>query len=305
MRLLSAQLRERQRAALLAGQRASALENLLLDRTGAQVRALQARVAEERAAIDPRARVLIEAADANAALVARLADTVRDSSDLRTRKQTWDRAVADTAQALKNTEDRIRIGGVNEAVGLILLAEKRKLQPLDRLKRQWSDLQTRYAQTRIGLIDVREQQGELGNVDGAASAMLARLPASVPPERVKLLRENLYRLLTTRAQVLVQLCALQTKLASSQGEAEQQLRGLVDATAKLNALLDSRLLWTPSHSPVNAAWFTGLAQDASGFFAPSRWARALSGAGNAIMAAPLLATCALVLLILLFLLRRR
>ena len=56
MRLLSAQLRERQRASLLAGQRASTLENLLLDRTGAQVHALQARAAEERAALDPRAR---------------------------------------------------------------------------------------------------------------------------------------------------------------------------------------------------------------------------------------------------------
>ncbi len=304
MRLLSAQLRERQRVSLLAGQRASALENLLLDRTGAQARALQARVAEERAALDPRARVLIEAADANVALVARLAETVRDSSDLRTRKQTWDRAVNDTAQALKNTEERIRIGGVNEAVGLILLAEKRKLQPLDRLNRQLSDLQTHYAQTRIGLIDVREQQGELGDLDSAANTTLEKLP-NLPPERVKMLREGLFGLLATRAQVLVQLGALQTKLASAQGEAEQELRGLVEATAKLNALLDSRLLWTPSHAPVNAAWFSALAGDDSGFFSAARWSRALRGAGNAIVAAPLLATCALALLILLFVLRLR
>ncbi len=305
MRLLSAQLRERQRAALQAGQRAGVLENLLLDRTGAQVRALQTHVADERAALDPRARVLIEAADANVALVARLADCVRDSSDLRTRVQAWDRAASDTAQALKNTQDRVRIGGVNEAVGLILLAEKRKLQPLDRLKRQLSDLQTRYAQTRIGLIDVREQQGELGDVDGAARAMLARLPASVPPERVKVLRESLYRLLTTRAQVLVQLGALQTKLASSQGEAEQQLRGLVDATAKLNALLDSRLLWTPSHAPVNTAWFAGLASDDSGFFTATRWSRALRAAAGEVMAAPLLAAAGLLALLLLIALRLR
>lgn len=304
MRLLSAQLRERQRAALLAGQRAGALENLLLDRTGAQVRALQARVAQERESIDPRARSLIEAADANSALVARLADAVRDTSDLRTRKQGWDRAVNDTAQALKNTEDRIRIGGVNEAVGLILLAEKRKLQPLDRLRRQLSDLQTRYAQTRIGLIDVREQQGEIGDLDAAADAVLTRLP-KLPPERVKTLREGLYRLLATRAQVLVQLGALQTKLASAQGEAEQELRGLVESTAKLDALLDSRLLWTPSHAPVDAAWFAGLAGDDSEFFAATRWSRAVRAAANAIAAAPMLAVSALAVLVLLVALRLR
>ena len=304
MRLLSAQLRERQRAALLAGQRASTVENLLLDRTGAQVRALQTRAAEERAALDPRARTLVDAADANAALVERLAETVRDSSDLRARKQIWDRAVNDTAQALKNTEDRIRIGGVNEAVGLILLAEKRKLQPLDRLQRQLSDLQTRYAQTRIGLIDVREQQGELSDPENAINTALARLP-NLLPERIKALREGLFRLLATRAQVLVQLGALQTKLASAQGEAEQELRGLVESTAKLNALLDSRLLWTPSHAPMNVAWLAGLASDDSGFFAGARWSRALRGAGNAVAASPLLAACALIALVLLFWLRRR
>jgi potassium efflux system protein len=304
MRLLSAQLRERQRAALLAGQRASALENLLLDRTGAQVRALQTSAAAERAALDPRARVLIEAADANLALVARLAEAVHDSSDLRTRKQAWDRAVNDTAQALKNTEDRIRIGGVNEAVGLILLAEKRKLQPLDRLNRQLSDLQTHYAQTRISLINVREQQGELGDLDSAANIALEKLP-NLPPERAKMLREGLFRLLATRAQVLVQLGALQTKLASAQGEAEQELRGLVASTAKLDALLDSRLLWTPSHAPVDRAWLVGLASDDSGFFSAARWSRALRDAGAAIMAVPLLAACALIAIVLLFWLRRR
>lgn len=304
MRLLSAQLRERQRAVLLAGQRASALENLLLDRTGAQVRALQTRATEERAALDPHARVLVETADTNAALVARLAETVRESSDLRTRKQTWDRAANDTAQALKNTEDRIRIGGMNEAVGLVLLAEKRKLQPLDRLKRQLSELQTRYAQTRIGLIDVREQQGELGDLDGVANTTLAKFP-NLPPERIKTLREGLLRLLATRAQVLIQLGALQTKLAGAQGEAEQQLRGLVESTAKLDTLLNSRLLWTPSHAPVDSAWLAGMVGDDSGFFSPARWSRALRGAGNAITAAPLLAACALIALGLLFWLRRR
>ena len=55
------------------------------------------------------------------------------------------------------------------------------------------------------------------------------------------------------------------------------------ATAfKLDALLDSRLLWTPSHAPVDGAWFAGLARDDSGFFSAARWSRALRGAANAI-----------------------
>ncbi len=304
MRLLSVQLRERQRAASAGAQRVAILENLLLDRTGAQVRVLQARVAHERETIDPRAKILLDAADANSALVARLSDVVRDTGQLRTRRQSWDRAAGDTAQALKNTEDRIRIGGGNEAVGLILLAEKRKLQPLDLLRRQLAELQTRYAQSRMGLIDMREQQAALGDLDTAADAALAKLP-DLPPERIKVLREGLVRLLGTRAQILVQLAALQSRLASAQGDAEPVLRGLVDTTTKLDTLLDGRLLWTPSHAPVDAAWFIGLSADADGLFSLPRWQRALRGAGRAVVAAPLFAAFGLLALLAVFALRRR
>ncbi|MBS0569300.1 MAG: mechanosensitive ion channel [Proteobacteria bacterium] len=304
MRLLSAQLRAQQRAASDAAQRVAALENLLLDRTGARVKALQDQVTADRNGLDSRAQTLIAAADANIALVDRLSGVVADTRDLRTRKQAWDRAMADTSQALKNTEDRIRIGGVDEAVGLILLAEKRKLQPLAQIKRQLDELQTRYAQTRLGLIDVREQQNALGDLDAATTAALARLP-DLPPERMKVVRETMYRLLATRAQILVQLNALQTRLAGVQGDAEPELRALVATTARLDAILDVRLLWTPSHTPVDGNWFANLFSDRSGFLSGSRWRRTLRDAGTAIAEAPLLAALGVLVLVSLLALRRR
>jgi len=104
MRLLSAQLRERQRAVIALGQHVGVLEATLLDRTGADVAALQARVARERADIDPRARMLLEYADANGELIARLVETVREIGVLRAQKLDWDSGLRETTQALKNTE---------------------------------------------------------------------------------------------------------------------------------------------------------------------------------------------------------
>jgi len=304
MRLLSAQLRERRRAAAILGQHVAVLESLLLDRTGADVEALRERVNQELASVDPRARALIDAANTNGKLVARLADTVHAIGTLRAQKSDWDAALRDTAQALKNTEERVNVGGNAEALGLVLLAEKRKLKPLPVLKHELAELQTDYAQTRISLIDVREQQNALGDLGAAIDRAMSQLP-NLPEDAVKKLRDGFLRVLGTRAQILVQLGALQSKLATTQGEAEPALRSLIATTARLNQLLDSRLLWTPSHAPADAQWLTGLRADSASLFVASRWQRALSGAWTATVAAPLRTALGLAVLAALLFLRRR
>ena len=304
MRLLSAQLRERQRAVVMVGQHVALLESLLLDRTGAEVDALRTRVTQELAEIDPRAHTLIETANTNAELVARIGDTVHAIGELRTRKQSWDTNLHDTSQALKNTEERVALGGSSEALGLILLAEKHKLKPLPLLRHELIELQTDYAQTRMSLIDVREQQNALSDLPAAAANAMARLP-DLPEDTAKKMREGFQRVLATRAQILVQLGALQGKLATTQGEAEPTLRGLIEATSKLNQLLNSRLLWTPSHTPADADWLAGLRGDSANLFVASRWQRAIGGAWNAATAAPLRSVIALAVFASLLLLRRR
>jgi len=304
MRLLSAQLRERQRAAVAYGQHVTLLEALLLDRTGADVEALRARVTRELGDVDPRARSLLDAANINGEMVARLADTVHEIGVLRAQKLDWDATLHDTSQALKNTEDRVALGGNSEAVGLILLTEKRKLKPLPLLKHELDELQTGYAQTRMSLIDVREQQNALSDLGAATSAAMARLP-ELPRDAIAKLRDGFYRVLGTRAQVLVQLGALQSKLAGIQSEAEPELRNLIDTTAKLNQLLDSRLLWTPSHTPADQAWLAALSGDSASVFIGSRWQHALAAAWNAVAAAPLRSTLGVGVFAVLMLLRRR
>jgi len=160
------------------------------------------------------------------------------------------------------------------------------MKPLSVLKHELNELQTDYAQTRMSLIDVREQQNALTDLGAATANAVARLP-DLPADAATKLRDGFYRVLGTRAQVLVQLGALQSKLAGTQGEAEPELRGLVDATAKLNQLLDSRLLWTPSHAPADTSWLAGFGDDSTSLFVASRWQRALDAARRTVVAAPM------------------
>jgi potassium efflux system protein len=304
MRLLAAQLRDRQRRVSELNQHVATLENLVLDRTGAAAADLAARVTQERDRFVAEFRALGETANANVSLAEKLADSVHQLSQLHAQQQDWETWRRDTAQALKNTEERIRIGGVSEAVGLILLAEKSKLKSLTLLKRSLGQLQTELAQTRINLIGLREQQTNLSDMGSAVDHALARLPAP-PPERLNDLRTSMFRLLNTRAEIVQALQLQQNRLATVQGDAEQTLHDLVTSTDKLDNILDARLLWTPSHKPIDAAWFAQLTQDFGTFFGARRWGRVAVNVEHAIAAAPLTSAAGAIALFLLVMARWR
>lgn len=304
MRLLSAQLRERQRAANEFGQHVAVLEALVLNRVGADVADLRTRVVNERDSVGTRSRLLGETADANIGLCDQLAHAITRLTELRTQKQALDTIRQDTDQALDNTQERIRIGGVSEAVGLILLAEQRKLKSLPQLKRQLAALQTELARTRMELIDLRERQSALNDIGSAVDQALSRL-TDFSADALSDLRAGLFRLLTTRAEIVPRLVAQQTRLAAALAEAEQELRELTATTEKLGAMLDARLLWTPSHTPVNLSWAEQLPGDMMDFFSPRRWLRALSNTAAAAFARPIRTGGAIVSLIALLWLSRR
>lgn len=304
MRLLSAQLREHQRTTSQLRQRVAALESLVLDRIGADVTDLCARVNQERTDIGTRSHLLADAAETNTALCDQLADAIARIGVLRAQKLQLDSAQQNADQALTNTQQRIRIGGVSEAVGLILLAEQRKLKPLPQLKRQLVTAQTELAKARMALIDLRERQDALTDISASVARTLAPL-ADIPDDIKEKLRVGLFRLLNTRAELVPRLLAQQTHLASALADTERDLLDLVSTTAKLGTILDARLLWTPSHAPVDLAWAARLAPDSVSFFTAPRWARSVrSGARNAV-AMPFRCSVAILVLAGLLWLRRR
>src|SRR5262249_46646919 len=113
------------------------------------------------------------------------------------------------------------------------------------------------------------------------------------------------RLLATRAEILPELIVQQSRLAEAASEADQVLQDLVATTAKLGAILDQRLLWTPSHQPVDAAWPGRVAADFAKFFTPRRWTRVGSNALAFLGSEALVSLTALFLLALLVVGRQR
>jgi len=304
MRLLSAQLRERQRQVAERTQRVKALENLVLDRTGAAVSETQLRLNREREELPENSSVLIKAADANITLGRELTAAVQRLGEIRLQKEDFSAARAETSQALANTEERLKIGGVNEAVGLILLGERRKLRSLPVLKHQLAALQTELAQARIRLIDLREQQTTLNDIGTLVNRQLGNATEGSTANASELHR-SLYRLLSTRAELVTHLTAIQSRLSTALGEVEQELRSLTETTSTLSVLLDSHLLWTPSHNPVSIDWLKQLPQGFLHLIEPEAWNKAFQYFWQENIKRPFYFLIAFFLLLAFFIVRQR
>jgi potassium-dependent mechanosensitive channel len=270
VRLESARLRLRQREVSERQHKVDALQSLILDRTRALAISLSTRLLEEAGDLAGASPLLREVARQNAGYGQDLVNAVKHLAEVREARDTYARQRHDTALALKNTAERVKYSGVSEAVGLILLAERQKLQPVAVLKRRLEALQTELAQTRLLLVDLREAADLLADPSIPVSNELKRLPPDDPAAGAAL-RQTLYRLFATRAEVVPQLSLAQSRLADSLADAEQELAGLLKDSIALRDLLDARLLWTPSHMPLDRHLPAEVISGVLDMAQPGRW----------------------------------
>jgi potassium efflux system protein len=262
------------------GQRTRWLENMVLGRYASKVSDLLDQLSAERdkLAAAQAAPVLRDAAADNLVLGQELAATIKRNASLHELRNTYTSERADTEQAAKNTKARLDLGGVSEDVGALLLAERRKLRPERTLERELAEVRNGLAQSKLAVIDLREEQDRLENMDGAIAATLAR--AGQPPAISGPIHDGLERLLGVRGDLYTRLIATKTRAISIGEDAEQQLAGLLSSTTALNGMLDSNLLAIPSHAPIGAAWFGDLAHALRDLAHPKEAAQIVDVADN-------------------------
>ena len=257
MRLLAAQLRDRQRRVSELNQHVATLENLVLDRTEAAASPISPR-ASRRNATGSR--------PSSGRSAKRRTRTFRwpkssptpctQLSQLRAQQQDWETWRRDTAQALKNTEERIRIGGVSEAVGLILLAEKSRLKSLPLLQaltRQAADRPRPDAHQPDRRARAAEQLERSGQRRRARHCRACRRRR---PNGYNDLRTSAFRLLNTRAEIVRRCCCSRRGLRDGPGRRRTDTaRPRRHSTEKLDTILDCAAALDAEPQAVDAAWF--------------------------------------------------
>lgn len=269
---LTARKRERQVAVSLREQRIQILQGLIAERSNSELTGELTLLTASARSYAEAIPALRELSAQNLATGETLVAHARRLMQLREQAQRIELKLAEISAALENSRARIAIGGVTQSVGMILLAERRKLAGNANLRAQLNDLQREASDLQLAQIGLSEQRDSLADLGSAVARRLEREPeVAVTPEQ----RAQLTDLLLVRSQLLPRLAEQQQRLIDVLADSETKLRKLLDQSSELSALMDQNLLWIPSHRPVTSAWFAQLTEAWRDLLKPSRWQEAL------------------------------
>lgn len=271
-RLLELRQQQQQREGDLQRRQIEVLESLLAAGTDVELNALELKLADEAAAAATADPLVVAEVERNVVLGKELTaveiESRRASEQLRRAQQ----ARSETADALRNTQARLALGGADDTVGLILLNERRRLEDPESIAKALENTRRGYAQTQLRIIDLDEQSDTLTSPDAAAAELLKGQDNEEASEESTTLRTDLANAFSTRGELVTRLIADQRALAQQLSELERALQQQLETANELSAILDRELLWFPSHERVGVAWFQRQVAGWADLFKPSRYA---------------------------------
>ncbi len=265
-----ARKRERQIALATRVERISSLERLIAERSASEFAQELAGLSDLAARYSESEPAIRDLATQNLATGTALAKQTRHLSDLRDQALNYETQARQVGNALSNAQERLALGGVTESVGMLLLAERRKLLRPAVVRAQLAALQRETADLQLAQISVTEELDgltDLGAVVARLSGSDADHQSSFTPEE----RTGLTELLLARSELLARLSQLQQKATEILQASELSLAKLSDDSQALTQLMDRHLLWLPSHPPINLAWFKSCVEAWRDLLRPAQW----------------------------------
>lgn len=304
--LLELRVRELRHRLFRWAPRLDILKDRLADQSRAELARQSERLVEAQAALAPEGGSRAEIATANADVGRELFEN--NDSLVRERDELLEtlRTRATTRQALRDTRTRLELGGDNETVGLLLRSERVKLVPTVRLSRRLDEIRRELTEARLRLATIAQAQRESGDQDSTLAALRAdRDIASDDDAPVADTVESVGPLLRERIDLLGQLETLVRRRVSTLERSEATYAELIADTRALVQILDERLLWIPSHTPVEMTWLQSLYAGFYDLLKPARFVTTGKLLMRSAQDRPLAHLGSLVLVIVLFLFRWR
>ena len=262
--------RERQRMLAQRDERESILEQLIAERSVSQLaEELEglSSVAAIHASAIPAVRDLAAENLASGEALARL---TRRLTQLREQDQTVEGDASAVANALQNAKARIAVGGVTESVGMLLLAERRRLPSPKTLGARLSALQREVADMQLLQIGLNEEIESLADL-GAAVTRLSKSDgeseAALTPEQ----RAVMIELLLSRSELLPRQLQVQQRSLEVLQHSEESLVQLLADSVALARLMEQNLLWIPSHRAIGSGFLGRLIEGWQDLLQVNRW----------------------------------
>jgi len=172
------------------------------------------------------------------------------------------------AENEQSSKQLLEIGAIGEEYGVFLRELRARLPDTSRVQSEISARERAIIESRLQRLRAQEKLRVLSDVDGAVDQLIAAAPASGIGE----LRPKLRELVVSRKETLTRLVEGYNERVRLLTAANADARELSLKRGALASLLDERLLWLPSTSALNAAWWTDVVAGGRWLFEPGEWA---------------------------------
>ncbi len=249
--------------------------------------AQQTAQATEEAAAKPAA---IQAAAAeNAAISRRLKKIVQQGDEISARQTRFDQNLAELTESMRGVKQQLGIAGFSDAIGPILLEERRNLPDVRQYQRNARDRQQYIIQARLEQYQTEEQLRRARAVEDQLKELSAAFDPQWPDAQRQAVSAELRSLLADRQQLLEKLGGGYANLITQLVAADDSQRKLSDQAEQYGTLLDRYLLWIRSSSRLDTEWLRGLNQSFDWLIAPEHWRAVGQNLLRGVQSQPLLA----------------
>ena len=269
--LLNAQRAVAAREVAQAQARAQQLQYLLnaRRRDEAAVVVRQTTEATQEAAAKPA--VVQAAAAENAAISRRLAELVRSSDDINDRQARVGEHLAQLTERMRGIRQQLGIAGFSDAIGPILLEERRNLPDVRQYQRNARERQQGIVQARLEQFKTEELLRRSRAIEESLQELAAKFDPQWSDAQQQATLAELRQLLVERQQLLEKLSSGYSNLTSGLVALDEAQRKLIDQAELYGALLDRHLLWIRSSLRLGFEWLKTLGLALDWLTEPSHW----------------------------------
>ncbi len=229
-------------------------------------------------------RLVQQLAERNAALSAEVGSVAGQLEQIAGEEAKASKMAKRLAEELRDTQQKVEVAGVSQALGRLLLEQRRTL-PNPRLYEVKAEArETQISETSLSQIQHEEERRKLRDVD----AYVTDLVAGLPHEEAQAIRPELKVLAKARLELLGKAIDTEQALLRALGELDFAQRQLLDTVKTYSSFLAERLLWIRSSPPPNLEMLTGMPAQAIELLSPRAWMEVLTSLAGQATRSPIL-----------------
>jgi potassium efflux system protein len=235
-------------------------------------------------------RLVQQLAGQNAALSAEVGATAAQLEQIAGEEAAASKEAKRLAEELRNTQQKVEVAGMSQALGRLLLEQRRTL-PNPRLYQAKAEArETKISEISLAQIQHEEERRKLRDTDVYVSDLLVGLS----PEEAQAIRSELKVLAKTRLELLGTAIDTEQALLRALGELDFAQRQLLDTVKAYSGFLAERLLWIRSSPPPNLEILADMPAQAMELLSPRAWLQVVTSLAVQATRSPILALAVIV-----------